>query len=800
MQKEHFFLGNQIAEPRSFTPRAKVVPPPVIPERNRQEHAAFIKESYNAVVESAITALSEREKCGLPSADGVYINLDMSPKLVPQKLAQSSGASILKISEDKSDGNVDVTVYIKNEKKDWLSKKADEYADEKYNTKTGKPKNTGLIEPINAIKPADIHALYTSIEDFDKLPDNKAFLFELWITKTKEYDTVKLSDVLDKLAILKAGKNHLDFDGVDVWMIKATKQQLCELPLSIGYIEGVRPYHQPSILIKNRSESREWSELIEGEIQFALDKDSTRIGLLDSGVNNAHKLLAPALPNDRMKSAISVPDTTDHSDHGTGMAGLMLYGDLTDITYRHGGPIIIEQDLASVKIVENGHTTDPDFYGAVIEDAIYQAQAMGASIQCMAVTDGTSYDGKSTSSSASLDESIYHNGKCDRLVLVSAGNIEPPEVDATNYLESCKANAVQSPAQAWNALTVGAYTEKTIVTDESYKALAAPGNLSPMSRSSWSWRNGCNKPEIVMEGGNIAYHPVFQTTTHPDLSLITTCQDLAESLEQFHATSAATALATRLAAKIKTATPTLSMLSVRGMMVHSAKWTPEMIRIGNIKGIIPLCGYGVPDEETALFSNEKYATFIFENELIPYWEKDGSNTYNQLHFYDLPWPTEVLEQMGEENVKIRITLSYYVKPSPGYAGRSNKYRYPSATLHFDLKSASESMEEFLCRRNKSEGEKRTDNDTNRWTIKQQRREQGTVQSDWIECTAAELASCGQIIVYPGQGWWKERKLANVDNVIKYSLIVSIETTKTEIYDAVETAISNRIGVQIMQEV
>ena len=125
MQKEHFFLGNQIAEPRSFTPRAKVVPPPVIPERNRQEHAAFIKESYNAVVEYAITALSEREKCGLPSADGVYINLDMSPKLVPQKLAQSSGASILKISEDKSDGNVDVTVYIKNEKKDWLSKKAD---------------------------------------------------------------------------------------------------------------------------------------------------------------------------------------------------------------------------------------------------------------------------------------------------------------------------------------------------------------------------------------------------------------------------------------------------------------------------------------------------------------------------------------------------------------------------------------------------------------------------------------------------------------------------------------------------
>ena len=52
MQKEHFFLGNQIAEPRSFTPRAKVVPPPVIPERNRQEHAAFIKESIWEVLRS----------------------------------------------------------------------------------------------------------------------------------------------------------------------------------------------------------------------------------------------------------------------------------------------------------------------------------------------------------------------------------------------------------------------------------------------------------------------------------------------------------------------------------------------------------------------------------------------------------------------------------------------------------------------------------------------------------------------------------------------------------------------------
>ncbi len=800
MQKKHFFLGNKIAEARSFTPRTKSIQQPTMPDRNRQEHAAYIKDNYNAVIDKAINALSQRSERGLPIADGVYMNFDMVSGFVPQTLAKSSGASILRISEDKGDGNVDVTIYVKKEKKDWLDKKADEYADEDLCTKKGNPKNATLIEPINSIEQADIHSLYTSAGDFDMLPDNHPQTFEIWVTKGDDYNIEELTKTLDSLGLISTGKNILDFDGVAVLLINATKQQLYELPLSVGYIEGIRPYKQPSILVKSHKESREWSELIKGEIEISMGSDNVRVGLLDSGVNNAHNLIAPVLSDDMMKSAIGVSDTIDHSFHGTDMAGLILYGDMTDLIYGYKKSVTLENNLASVKIFESDYETDSDFYGAVIEDAIQQAHEMGASIQCMAVTDDTSYDCKSTSSSAALDESIYNGGNCDRLVVVSAGNIETTEIDVTDYIESCKANAIKSPAQAWNALTVGAYTEKTVVTDEQYKALAAPGGISPMSRTSWSWRNGLNKPEIVMEGGNVANHPILQATTTSDLSLVSTSADLAESLEPFHATSAATALAARMAAKIKTMNPNLSLLSVRGMMIHSARWTQEMERIGSINDIMSICGYGVPNEEVALFSNERCATYIFENELIPYVRKDGSNTYNQLHFYNLPWPVELLERMGAEKVKIRITLSYYVKPSPGYAGRRNKYRYPSATLHFDLKSPNENVDEFLCRRNKNEGDKTTDNDTQRWTIKQNRREQGTVQSDWFECTAVELAACGQIIVYPGAGWWKERKLANVDNVIKYSLIISIETSETEVYNAVENEINNKIGVPIMQEV
>ena len=69
-----------------------------------------------------------------------------------------------------------------------------------------------------------------------------------------------------------------------------------------------------------------------------------------------------------------------------------------------------------------------------------------------------------------------------------------------------------------------------------------------------------------------------------------------------------------------------------------------------------------------------------------------------------------------------------------------------------------------------------------------------VYHEWPSTTGENRVVANIVVMGMGE------PLHNVDNVIKYSLIVSIETTKTEIYDAVETAISNRIGVQIMQEV
>lgn len=795
MQKKHFFLGDDIAQARDYTPhRQGFHVPNKLSDIDRLAHADSIKHSYDTAVFKSISILNKRESEGKPSANGIYVDLKIQQDSVKDKYASKDGATIMKVSSPCEDGNVDVTVYVKKDKKEWLSKKAELYKSQ--NTSKRRPRFAAMIESIVDVKPADICSLYTSIDEFNAIPDGITSQYEVWINRyIGEKDKVK--QTFSALGF-RVNEHPLTFESVFVWLVSGTKSQLQELPYAMDYIEGVRPYRQPSVLVADKSNSRKWRDILYDSIPLAIDENSVQVGLLDTGVNNAHTLLSRALPNERMSSVINVKDPIDHSFHGTGMAGLVLYGDLTEIAYSRLSIPPVSHALSSVKIFERGHQTDELFYGVVIEEAINQASEFGASIHCMAVTDDVSYDGSATSSSAALDLSIYNNGNCDRLVLVSAGNIETEEVDTSNYLESCKANAVKSPAQAWNALTVGAYTEKTICNDRSYMAIAAPGGVSPYSRSSWMWHGMRNKPEILMEGGNVIACG-NNNWSDDDVSLVTTSADLATSLEPFQATSAATALAARLAARIKTANSQLSMLSVRGLMVHSARWTEEMNRIQNLDDRMALCGYGVPDEEIALFSNEKYATYIFENSLIPFVEEHTKRKYGQLHYYALPWPSEILRQMGEEKVKMRITLSYYIQPSLSLASRNNKYRYPSATLHFDVKMATETTEEFLSRHNSNEGEKTTENDTSRWTIKQTRRARGTVQSDWIECTAAELADMDEIVVLPSQGWWKERKLRDVDNSIKYSLIVSIETEKTEIYSAVETAVSNAIGVQVVQE-
>lgn len=152
---------------------------------------------------------------------------------------------------------------------------------------------------------------------------------------------------------------------------------------------------------------------------------------------------------------------------------------------------------------------------------------------------------------------------------------------------------------------------------------------------------------------------------------------------------------------------------------------------------------------------------------------------------------------------MRITLSYFIEPNPGRRGWTKKHRYQSHGLRFDVKRPLETDEQFHKRISK---DPRQENETfsggpceQKWELGIQLRTKGSIHSDTWTGTAAELASSGIIAVYPVSGWWRERKHLNRwGSTAPYSLIVTIETERTEVdlYAEIETKIKQMTKTEV----
>ena len=138
--------------------------------------------------------------------------------------------------------------------------------------------------------------------------------------------------------------------------------------------------------------------------------------------------------------------------------------------------------LESVKILPDQGGNDPDLYGHITAEAISRAEITAPErprAVCLAVTaEGNHWRGRPSSWSAKLDDLAYGNGTDQRLIVISAGNIRDA-IPAGDYINRNDVTPIESPAQAWNALTVGASTEKTNIVRPRAKAIEdhVRGNL-----------------------------------------------------------------------------------------------------------------------------------------------------------------------------------------------------------------------------------------------------------------------------------------------------------------------------------
>ena len=275
-------------------------------------------------------------------------------------------------------------------------------------------------------------------------------------------------------------------------------------------------------------------------------------------------------------------------------------------------------------------------------------------------------------------------------------------------------------------------------------------------------------------------------------------------LTSANATSAATAQAARLAALTMNRYPSYWPETFRALLVHEARWTrPMQERLdacGKKKGerarLLRRYGWGVPTEEAVLTSSHRAVTMVVQDEFHPF---DETYAMRELRLHALPWPRDVLQSLGEADVRLRITLSYFIEPSATRRGWKGKYTYASYGLRFDLKAPTDiTVKGFLARVNRQAREEEdedyssTDDNSNHWLLGTRARHYGSLHQDDWQGTGAELAACDHIAVYPVGGWWKNNNRRDRrDLPVRYALLVSLSTSAqgADLYTPIATQLS-----------
>jgi hypothetical protein len=818
LNRPHFFVRGHV-EGREYSP-AGGGGDPKIRDVEHRAHGEALREQLGSTIEE-VDRLRDEEALGGEElrALGSVVVLEASDTAFPLKLESLDRVTrggkakaprpkwlLLSVLPGEEEGTPEqATVWVSDEFRHGFMQIFEKYLEEK--TDQGNPRNRALVANISRIRAGVTADLWRSK---GAPPATGRHWWELWLRRTDDGLTLLGAYASARGATLVERALHLP-DRTVAW-INATWDELQALPFtSVPLAEIRRPEFVQTIAELDRDEQDELSEDLSERLASA-DESAPAVCHLDTGVRRTHVLLEGSLAESDVHTVVP-GSTADEQNHGTPMAGLGLLGNL-DVPLLESGRVALRHRLESVKMLpDTEEGNDPRAYGLVTAQAVAapEVAANRKRVFCMPITARPDHPGEPTLWSASVDalaagvdiaasdEGISLLGDPDRdasrLFVVSAGNVDRYAAD---YLAVCDTSAVEDPAQAWNALTVGAHTELADTpvdpTFANWSPLGAAGGLSPHSRTSvmFAQRHWPLKPDICMEGGNVLTDGAADFhERHPLLSLRSTDSRSDLALGSVNATSAATAQAARLAALAQASYPEFWPESIRGLLTHTAEWTDSMraeieaapTKTGRL-ALLRRYGWGVPSEEAVLYSGNNAVTMVTQDEFIPFDGPDHKARRFRLHA--LPWPVEELRELGGATAELRVTLSYFIEPAASRRGWRRRYQYQSHGLRFELKTPSETTAQFLQRLNddaqqEEGGAGKTSSGSERWLVGPQARNLGSLHQDVWEGTGTDLADSGVLAVHPIGGWWKNSKRKDrVDQPVRYSLTVSLRTAEERV--------------------
>jgi hypothetical protein len=556
----------------------------------------------------------------------------------------------------------------------------------------------------------------------------------------------------------------------------------------------------------------------------APDADAPTVCVIDSGIQEAHIFIQPAIDQPTSycflpgKPPTEVGDFVAPDGHGTRVSGAVLYGE----TVPPNGTPKLPFWIQNARVLdEQNKMPEEVFPPEVLRKAV--ARFHGSPRQTRIFNHSINASGycRTRHMSAWAAEIDLLSATYDVLIVQSAGNLPSsgaaPYPGIKEHLQAGRpyprylyedSARVANPAQSLQALTVGSIGYGAF--DESgWRSFGREhGHPSAFSRSGPGIWNVI-KPEVVEYGGDDS-----RTANDPvDVQgggISGACPELIRSTmfppgppydRDAVGTSFAAPKVARIAARIQAVLPEEPALLYRALIVQSARW-PEWAEammtklretedqaerhelIEKVSRVIRCLGYGLPDITRATTNTDHRTTFI----------TSGLAAIRPLeaHVYQVPIPEELRGAGDEFDIRIEVTLSYVAQPR---RTRRHLRRYLSTWVDWKSSKLGESIGTFRVRALKEaqDGENAQQGATLPWVLQEKsddgiirdtKRNNGTVQKDWAVVKSNKLPEDFCIAVVGHQGWSKDP-----DSTATYSLAVTFEILGQEIpiYDALRTA-------------
>lgn len=794
--------------------------------RDREEHGRRLQNELQAALKLADEMRATDESPG--RAAGAFVEVELRAGVSPDILERKRDKVRPGAVNLEGNDNRKVALFIPDEKRAAFEKILADYLGAELTEEKRNPPKKEMVEAIQAFRLARLETFWT--DDPRALPTEPRH--EMWWALWCWRDgATAVEQVCVRLGLRIADRDRwLEFPETIVIPVLATRAAVELMLFATGGIAELRRASDTPAFFTDevRGEQHPWIDDLASRVVWP-PSDAPRVCVLDTGANRAHSLLEPALaPADQhtLDNRWGVDDDPSEG-HGTAMCGLALHGDLTAILADQSARTLMHR-LESVKILPppGFASNQPTSYGALTQAAVARPEIAAPDerrVFCMSVTNENVSGATPSSWSAALDQIASGSMPGDRdpspkrLFIVAAGNV-PAEI-AFDRLQPQDNYPIEDPAQAWNAVTVGGYTDLIHISEPlfaDWSPMVSAGQLSPHSRTSvqWAQDRAPFKPELVFEAGNrIVNGAQTEALTVSSLSLLSTGHDIAQQpLVSFQATSAASAEGARMATRIGSAHPEYWPETVRALMVHSAEWTMPMRALLEASSgkreryeLIRRFGYGVPSLGRAIASASNDLALVTQAQIQPFCLESASQAENRknrgrrfkdCHYYTLPIPRTLLEALGNNEVELKITLSYFIEPNPGLSASIDPQRYQSFGLRFDLRRRNETLAEFRNRVNAAE---RADTlrrppsqpDDDRWMLGARSVSAGSLHCDVWSGPAIDLLNRDTLCVKPVNGWWRGRASKEICNgKARYALVVSLKARNADIdiYTPIATAL------------